>query len=74
MITFTSGYGYEFTPGPKHELVQKVATKDLTRMALPVVRLGFAAIRPARRSARCRWSPTLLQHTLDRNTAHLRHE
>ncbi|HUE13063.1 MAG TPA: hypothetical protein VMR25_02760 [Planctomycetaceae bacterium] len=29
MITFASGYGYEFTPGPKHELLQKVAAKEL---------------------------------------------
>jgi hypothetical protein len=29
-ITFPSGYAYEFTPGPKREFVQKIASFDLT--------------------------------------------
>lgn len=27
--TFPSGYGYEFTPGPKHAVFQRLATRDL---------------------------------------------
>jgi hypothetical protein len=36
-ITFPSGYAYEFAPGPKHELVQKIVSRDLTphRDAMP---------------------------------------